>query len=140
MAISLKTRFGILATAMLLLPSVVFAEPASFTTATTTILNDADRAAVQWVDANPNTLAVPVHIGQNTKVPTKTVVKVLRKDFEAQGITNVRFFYEKGGSGDTTVAYVTRNHVWGPYALGRARDFVTEAAKQHKFEMKRELN
>lgn len=52
----------------------------------------------------------------------------------------IAFFYEQGGSGETTVRYLTGNHVWGPYALETARDNVEAVVEQLDFEIGQTIN
>nr|GGI02076.1 hypothetical protein GCM10011355_34230 [Aquisalinus luteolus] len=96
------------------------------------ILEDADHAANMWVVDNPSRLAVSVAIGRDTLVAADKVEEVLRRDFAQHGVTNIKFFYEMGGSGDSTVFYHIDGNAWGPYSLARARDFVSESASQFK--------
>lgn len=103
-------------------------------------LEDADSAANQWVQQNPRGIAVAIRLGAGTPVPVARIESTLRSDFRAHGIHLVRFFYERGGDGGSSVAYQTRNHAWGPFGLAVSRDKVAEAAAQHLFELRRGLN
>ncbi len=75
----------------------------------------------------------------NTRSPD-IVEKALRSDFGKQGVTNVRFFWEKGCDGGSSVVYVTRNHAFGPFGLATSRKEVPKAAAQLLFEVKRGLH
>lgn len=107
---------------------------------TVQFLPDADSAAGQWVRANPDGIAVAIRLGKATPVPPERIESVLRSDFQRHGITQLRFFYERGGAGGSSVVFNTRNHAWGPFGLADSRSHVQEAAKQHLFEVRRGLN
>ncbi len=103
-------------------------------------LDDADVPAGQWANANPASVAVSVHVGKRTPVARSTIEYWIRRDFEESGIGSVRFFYERGGSLGSSLAYHTRNHTYGPYALSESRGPISEIAKQLNFEIEKGLN
>jgi len=90
--------------------------------------------------ANPTGVAVAVRIGELSEVPPENIEIVVRRDFNAAGITNLAFFFEKGGNERSTIIYATRNHVEGPHSLGAGLDVINKFAAQHRFEIKRGLN
>lgn len=101
---------------------------------------DADRAAYQWAQNNPRGVAVPVHLGRDTTVPVQNIETILRRDFAEYGIQQVEFFYEDAGIGGSALAYVTRNQIYGPFALQDARSYVAQTANQQNFEIQQSLN
>lgn len=104
------------------------------------MLPDAHGQANGWVVGHPDRMAVAVSIGQSTKVPTETLERVLRQDFAANGVENVRFYYEQGGAGDSVVSYHSDEYVWGPYVLAVARQNVAQAASQFRFNQRLAMN
>lgn len=106
---------------------------ASNATSAVEVSEDADRAAGQWVYGHPERIAIAVRIGNETLVPPERVEEVLRGDFAEHGVTNMPFYFETGGAGDTTVTFVTDDFVFGPFALGRVRDHVAEAVSQIRY-------
>ncbi|OLF71417.1 hypothetical protein AWH62_12790 [Maricaulis sp. W15] len=79
-------------------------------------------------------LAVAVRIGADTLVAAERVEEVLRDDFANNGIHNVRFFFERGGAGETGVSYHSDIYVSDPYPLATARDHVAAMANRVRFD------
>lgn len=94
---------------------------------------DADLDADKWVVDKPYRVAVSVHIGQGTYIPSQEVEATLRADFEKQGLSGMPFFFELGNDGDTTVAFHTDQAIFGPYILGVVRNHVAEDSAQIKY-------
>ncbi|KPM22446.1 hypothetical protein AAJ72_11125 [Citromicrobium sp. RCC1885] len=107
---------------------------------TAIFIADADLASEQWAARNPTGMAISIRLGDETPVPPVRIESALRDDFKRYGITNVRFFFERGGSGGSSVVFNTRNHAWGPFGLADSRKHVQGAAEQHLFEVRRGLN
>lgn len=99
------------------------------------ITSDADRAAGAWVRENPSGISVSVRLGAETPVQPNVIEATLRNDFEKNGISNVKFFFERGGNGTSSVAYHTHNFVYGPYGLAVSRQEVAKVAQQNRFEL-----
>lgn len=97
------------------------------------IVEDADYAANEYVVDRPQRFAVSVRIGEDTLVPAERVEEVLRDDLEGLGRTNVEFYFERGGPGDTTVSYHTTGRVFGSYPLATARDQIPYVIEQTSF-------
>jgi len=100
------------------------------------ISDDAHFEADRWVVDQRGRLAVAVSIGEDTLVPSERVEEVLRTDFAEHGLTNVRFFFEQGGAGDSAVSYHSDIYSSGPYPLGTARDHVEDIARRVRFDQR----
>jgi len=98
-----------------------------------TYLDDADTPADIWVVDNPDRLAISIRVGEDTRVPMERVADVLRSDFAALGLTNIRFFFERGGNGATSVVYHTDDYVSDPIPLSEARNHVQPAVNRMNF-------
>jgi len=97
------------------------------------ILEDADRAAGQWVYGHPNRLAIAVRVGPETQVPLERIAEALSGDFDEQGVRDVPVFFERGTAGGSTVTFVTDEFVYGPFLLQDSRDQVAPTVSQIRF-------
>lgn len=93
-------------------------------------VEDADYAADEYVVNNPDRFAISVRVGAQSMVPLENIEIILRRDFEANGITNINFYWETGGPRGTTVAFHSDIYVSDPYGLDTARDHVANAARR----------
>lgn len=104
-------------------------------------LPDADRPANMWVVDHPERVAVSVHLGtQTTDNIIQNIEPLLREHFEANGVTDLAFFWERGTAAGTTLAYHTDHYVYGPFGLNNALDNVAEAVRQNRFDREVALN
>lgn len=134
----MRIKLFTLAVLLSITSNISFAQEAS--SSNIELMPDADRPAYLWAQANPTGVAVSVHLGRDTTVAAERIEAVLRQDFAESGIANVRFFFEDSGPGNSSLAFLTRNHVFGPFRLSEARNQVGETARQLRFEIERGLN
>lgn len=103
--------------------------------------DDADRAAGQWAQLNPDGIAVAVRLGDDLEVPVSNVETVMKREFSRHDIDNVRVFFERGRpSSRSTAVFFTRIHVEGPFGLGESLDYIPNISQQLRFEIERGIN
>lgn len=125
---------------------IVSLSPAELSTAhaqqnsTVQFLPDADLAAWRWARENPDGIAISISLGANTPIAPNVIEETLRGDFRSHGVRKINFFWERGGSDGSSVAFDTRNHSWGPYGLATVRNEIEGAATQFVFELERGIN
>ncbi len=135
-------KFALTAVLAISLEMTVFS-PSNVTaqqTAQVAFSQDADVSANRWIRANADGMAVAIRLGDATPVAPRVIEDTLRADFANHGITKLRFFFERGGTGGSSVMYRSSNHAWGPYGLADARNNVAEPSAQLRFEIARGLN
>jgi len=78
-------------------------QQAEFTQAATSAQISAPGEAARWSLENNGGVGVAISMGQSSRVTPEQVEQVIRRDFAANGVTSLRFFYDDRLSGPSTV-------------------------------------
>lgn len=78
-------------------------QQAEFTQAATSTQISAPGEAARWSLNNIGGVGVAVSMGQSSSVTPEQIEQVIRRDFAANGVTSLTFFYDSRLSGPSTV-------------------------------------
>ena len=85
-------------------------------------------AGSEWSEKNQNGVAIAVRMGLKPAVTDDEIKMVLTRDFEKQGLTNVRFFFEQNDAPANLIFFHIRGGTEGPYLIDSVRQAVPKSA------------
>ena len=97
-------------------------------------LPDAHRPANLWAAENSGGFAVVIRLGTDTPEEIYSNIEpVTLAEFEKHGVTNVRFFWERGDRPTTGMSIHTDDNTYGPAGLSNILNYVLPAVRGDTF-------
>jgi len=107
-------------------------QQAEFTQTATSTQISAPGEAARWSMDNIGGVGVAVSFGTQSKVTPEQVEQVIRRDFAANGVTSVRFFYDRISSTGTAFSLHVDGGSTDVLTLGNIREAIPIAASDAK--------